>query len=49
MNTVYRSIKALQPLDFSVMLSGHGEPLTSDASTKVKQFIDKINSRKTIR
>ncbi len=39
MRQVYTSIEKLRPLDFSVMLSGHGEPLTSDASTKVKQFI----------
>lgn len=47
MGQVYRSIKVLQGLDYTVMLSGHGEPLTSDASTKVKQFIAKINETKT--
>jgi len=43
----YRSVEKLRSLDFTVMLSGHGEPLTSDASAKVKQFITKINETKT--
>jgi glyoxylase-like metal-dependent hydrolase (beta-lactamase superfamily II) len=49
MRQVYRSIATLRTLDFTVMLSGHGEPLTSDASAKVKQFITKINETKTTR
>jgi glyoxylase-like metal-dependent hydrolase (beta-lactamase superfamily II) len=47
MKQAYRSIETLRTLDFTVMLSGHGEPLTSDASAKVKQFITKINETKT--
>jgi len=47
MRQAYRSIETLRTLDFTVMLSGHGEPLTSDASAKVKQFITKINETKT--
>ncbi len=46
---VYQSIQTLKTLDFKVMLSGHGEPLISDASTKVKQFLGKINEDKTAR
>ncbi len=45
----HRSIEKLRTLDFTVMLSGHGEPLTSDASAKVRQFISKINENKTTR
>jgi glyoxylase-like metal-dependent hydrolase (beta-lactamase superfamily II) len=49
MGQVYRSIEKLRTLDFTVMLSGHGEPLTKDASTKVKQFIVNMNENKTTR
>jgi glyoxylase-like metal-dependent hydrolase (beta-lactamase superfamily II) len=49
MGKVYQSVEKLRTLDFTVMLSGHGEPLTSDASIKVKQFITKINEIKTTR
>ncbi len=49
MEQVYRSITTLQALDYTVMLSGHGEPLTTDASTKVNQFIETINLNKTTR
>lgn len=49
MKQAYRSIETLRTLDFTVMLSGHGEPLTSNASAKVKQFITKINNDKTTR
>ncbi len=49
MKQAYRSIETLRTLDFTVLLSGHGEPLTSDASAKVKQFITKINETKTTR
>jgi glyoxylase-like metal-dependent hydrolase (beta-lactamase superfamily II) len=47
MKQAYQSIETLRSLDFTVMLSGHGEPLTSDASAKVKQFITKIKETKT--
>lgn len=46
-NQAYRSIEKLKTLDFATMLSGHGEPLTTDASAKVRQFITKINKNKT--
>jgi glyoxylase-like metal-dependent hydrolase (beta-lactamase superfamily II) len=49
MEKVYQSIEKLQTLDFTVMLSGHGEPLTSDASVKVRQFITKIHENRTTR
>jgi glyoxylase-like metal-dependent hydrolase (beta-lactamase superfamily II) len=43
MGQVYQSIKALQTLEYTVLLGGHGEPLTSDASAKVRQFIAKVH------
>ena len=49
MGQVYRSIEVLQTLDVTVMLSGHGEPLTSNASAKIRQFISTINETKTAR
>jgi glyoxylase-like metal-dependent hydrolase (beta-lactamase superfamily II) len=49
MEKVYQSIEKLQTLDFTVMLSGHGEPLTSDASVKVRQFITTIHENRTTR
>ena len=49
MRQVYQSIEALQTLEYMVLLSGHGEPLTSDASAKVKQFIAKIHENKPTR
>ena len=49
MGQVYRSIETLQTLDITVMLSGHGEPLTSNASAKIRQFISTINEAKTAR
>lgn len=42
----YQSIEKLMPLDFKVMLSGHSEPLTDDASEKVHKFIEKIKQSK---
>jgi glyoxylase-like metal-dependent hydrolase (beta-lactamase superfamily II) len=36
------SIKKIAGLDFDVMLSGHGEPLKSDASSRVKEFSDTL-------
>jgi glyoxylase-like metal-dependent hydrolase (beta-lactamase superfamily II) len=46
MKQTLHSIEKLSTLDFSVMLSGHGEPLTLSASTKVQQFIAKMNENK---
>jgi hydroxyacylglutathione hydrolase len=46
MRQVYISIEKLRPLDFSVMLSGHGEPVISDASTKIKQFMITLKNNK---
>lgn len=42
MNQVYRSLEALRTLDYSVLLSGHGEPIRTGASKKVKQFMATI-------
>ncbi len=47
MKLVHRSIEKLISLDFMVMLSGHGEPITSHAAVKVKQFITKIQKNTT--
>ena len=41
MNKVFMSLEKLLPLDYTVMLSGHGEPVTKNASLKVTQFITK--------
>jgi glyoxylase-like metal-dependent hydrolase (beta-lactamase superfamily II) len=49
MEQAYQSIGKLRNLDFRVMLSGHGEPLKSDASVKVREFITKIKNNKTPR
>jgi len=49
MEQAYLSIEKLRNLDFTVMLSGHGEALKSNASTKVMEFISTINHNKTIR
>ena len=35
------SIQKLKTLDFNIMLSGHGTPLTKDASIKVREFAEK--------
>jgi glyoxylase-like metal-dependent hydrolase (beta-lactamase superfamily II) len=43
----YRSIEKLKDLDFTVMLSGHGEPLKSNASAKVTEFINQIKNSET--
>jgi glyoxylase-like metal-dependent hydrolase (beta-lactamase superfamily II) len=40
----YSSIEKLKDLDFTVMLSGHGAPLKSHASTRVSEFIDQIKN-----
>ena len=44
MKQAYRSIEKLKDLDFTVMLSGHGEPLRSNASAKVIEFINQIKN-----
>ena len=36
----YRSIEKLKDLDFTVLLSGHGMPLKSNASAMVTEFIN---------
>jgi glyoxylase-like metal-dependent hydrolase (beta-lactamase superfamily II) len=46
MKQAYRSIEKLKDLDFTVMLSGHGEPLKSNASDKVAEFINQIKNSK---
>jgi glyoxylase-like metal-dependent hydrolase (beta-lactamase superfamily II) len=33
-----KSVEKISKIDFDVMLSGHGEPLKSDASAKIKEF-----------
>ncbi len=47
MNKVSMSLEKLLPLDYTTMLSGHGEPVTKDASLKVTQFITKNRTTKT--
>jgi glyoxylase-like metal-dependent hydrolase (beta-lactamase superfamily II) len=47
MMQAYKSIEKLKDLDFTVMLSGHGEPLRSNASDKVKEFINQIKNSET--
>ncbi len=40
MHQAMRSIEKISRLDFDVMLSGHGDPLKTNASDKVKEFYD---------
>jgi glyoxylase-like metal-dependent hydrolase (beta-lactamase superfamily II) len=47
MMQAYKSIEKLKDLDFTVMLSGHGEPLRSNASAKVTEFINQIKNSET--
>lgn len=49
MRQVYTSLEKLRTLEFSVLLSGHGEPLMSHASEKLKQFLDTIHPAKSTR
>jgi hydroxyacylglutathione hydrolase len=42
----YHSIEKLLPLDFKILLSGHSEPLTDNASERVHEFIEKIKQNK---
>lgn len=44
LNKAYESIVKLTAFDFDVLLSGHGEPLQSAASVKVKEFLEKRTS-----
>ena len=47
MNHAFVSLEKLLPLDYTVMLSGHGEPITTHASRKVSEFITKNRKGKT--
>jgi glyoxylase-like metal-dependent hydrolase (beta-lactamase superfamily II) len=49
MKQAYKSIEKLKDLDFTVMLSGHGEPLRSNASAKVTEFINQIKNSEATR
>jgi len=49
MKQAYKSIEKLKDLDFTVMLSGHGEPLRLNASAKVSEFINKIKNNDATR
>jgi glyoxylase-like metal-dependent hydrolase (beta-lactamase superfamily II) len=40
MKQALQSIEKLKNLNFTVLLSGHGEPLTNNASTKVAEFLE---------
>lgn len=37
----FQSIQKYSTLDFNIMLAGHGDPLLTDASVKVKQYLKK--------
>jgi glyoxylase-like metal-dependent hydrolase (beta-lactamase superfamily II) len=39
--SAHSSIQKLKTLDFDIMLSGHGTPLTENASVKVREFAEK--------
>jgi glyoxylase-like metal-dependent hydrolase (beta-lactamase superfamily II) len=49
MKQAYKSIEKLTDFDFTVLLSGHGEPLRSNASSKVTEFINQIKKDETTR
>ena len=40
--SAHNSIQKLMTLDFDIMLSGHGTPLTENASAKVREFAEKF-------
>ena len=44
MEQAHRSIEKLKNLDFTVMLSGHGEPLRKNASALVTEFIENLKT-----
>jgi glyoxylase-like metal-dependent hydrolase (beta-lactamase superfamily II) len=39
--SAHNSIQKLKTLDFDIMLSGHGTPITENASAKVREFAEK--------
>jgi hydroxyacylglutathione hydrolase len=39
--SAYNSIQKLKTFDFDIMLSGHGTPLTENASARVREFAEK--------
>jgi hydroxyacylglutathione hydrolase len=41
MDRAHNSIQKLKTLDFDIMLSGHGTPITENASAKVREFAEK--------
>lgn len=41
MVSAHNSIQKLKTLDFDIMLSGHGTPITENASAKVREFAEK--------
>ena len=41
MVNAHNSIQKLKTLDFDIMLSGHGTPITENASAKVREFAEK--------
>jgi hydroxyacylglutathione hydrolase len=45
----YQSVEKLKDLDFTVMLSGHGEPVRDHASVKIIEFINKIKNKNATR
>jgi glyoxylase-like metal-dependent hydrolase (beta-lactamase superfamily II) len=47
MMQAYKSIEKLKDLDFTVTLSGQWEPLRSNASAKVTEFINQIQNNET--
>lgn len=47
MNQAYQSLKKYRSLEYSVMLSGHGDPLTPNAFEKVTEFLNENESRIT--
>jgi glyoxylase-like metal-dependent hydrolase (beta-lactamase superfamily II) len=49
MKQAYQSIEKLKDLDFSVLLSGHGDPLKTNASAMVTKYIDQIKNNETTR
>ncbi|DAC72605.1 MAG TPA: MBL fold metallo-hydrolase [Thermoplasmata archaeon] len=49
MEQANQSVEKLKDLNFTVMLSGHGAPVRSDASAKVQEYIAQIKNRKATR
>jgi hydroxyacylglutathione hydrolase len=42
--SAYSSLQQLKLLEYDIMLSGHGTPLTKNASVKVREFLEKHES-----